>query len=466
MRHFRFLVIVPFLASCTLHVVAPEPDVRTVQPVEPAAETSFIAAVARLPLMQLAGLVERYALAPVHNDGDAGMVHWSVDIARAGIVTPRAENGVLCLLVPFHVAARAQALGSGLDKKLNADIDLCARPTLTSSGDLHLENTVVRVHLQQLDWPGPLRMLSDVAVERLQNLVGRQLADFVAKLSVPVAGAVAPMTAALNRPMPLQQQACLKLRAQGITTSQPDVDPSALRMAIVVTALPTVEQPCVSAPSTSPVPQPVEIRVARELNVPQTRLLLPIGISLDAVQAQTEKQLITGKQLPLGKPGDDRGWIQLDSIHLDSAKGALLMRVRVHGEIADSFLWIPIHRKVDGEFIIWGVPEVTPTEIRLTDVHLDMQTDDRLVELAVALKNADLTAQIAAQVRISRESIEAQARAAVLGMAQPLDVDGQKLPVRIEIKQLAVERVRAAGQRLEVLVRFVGQILVGATDRI
>jgi hypothetical protein len=53
-----------------------------------------------------------------------------------------------------------------------------------------------------------------------------------------------------------------------------------------------------------------------------------------------------------------------------------------------------------------------------------------------------------------------------LGLAQPLDVDGQKLPVRIEIKQLAVERVRAAGQRLEVLVRFVGQILVGATDRI
>ena len=140
--------------------------------------------------------------------------------------------------------------------------------------------------------------------------------------------------------------------------------------------------------------------------------------------------------------------------------------MRVHGEIADTFLWLPIHRKIEGEFMIWGLPEVTETEIHLTDVHLDMQTDDRLVELAVALKKADLTAQIARQVRIPRESVEAQARAAVLALAQPLDVDGQRLPVRIEIKQWSVESVRAAGQRLEVLVRFVGQILVGATDRI
>ena len=275
---------------------------------------------------------------------------------------------------------------------------------------------------------------------------------------------VSPLTAALNRPLPLPQQACLKLRAQSVTTSQPDVDPSAVRLAIVVAALPTVEQPCVLG-ETAPL-GPVRLAVQRELNVPETRLLLPIGLALETVQAQAVSQLITGRPLPLGKPGDDRGWVQLGAIRLDTAKGALLIRVKLHGEIADTFLWLPIHRKIDGEFLIWGVPEVTPTEIHLTDVHLDMQTDDRLVELAVALKHADLTAQIAAQVRISRESIEAQARQAVLGLAQPLDVQGQRLPVRIDIKQLTIERVRGAGQRLEVLVRFVGQILVGATDRI
>ncbi len=465
MRRLLLLLLPLALSACTLHVVAPEPDVRTLQPVEPAAETSFIAAVARLPFVQLAGLVERYALAPVHRDGESGLVRWSVDVTRAGIVTPRSDNGALCLLVPFRVLARAQAFGSNLDKALNADIDLCAQPALSPNGDLHLNGVVARVSLQNLNLPGPLSLLSNVAVDALQNLLARQLTDLISKVSLPVASAVAPMTAAMNRPMPLQQQACLKLRAQGITATQPEVDPSALRLAIVVAALPTVEQPCVLAADVA-TQLPVAIHVARELSVPETRLLLPIGISLDAVRAQTEKQLVTGRPLPLGKPGEDRGWIQLDGIRLDSAKGALLMHVRVHGEIADSFLWIPIHRKIEGEFIIWGVPEVTPTEIHLTDVHLDMQTDDRLVELAVALKNADLTAQIAAQVRIPRDGIEAQARTAVLGLAQPLDVDGQKLPVRIEIKQLTVERVRAAGQRLEVLVRFVGQILIGATDRI
>ena len=465
MRHRLSLLLLGALPACALHLVAPEPDVRTLQPVEPAAETSFIAAVAHLPLMQLAGIVEHYALAPVQRTGDAGPVHWALDIARGGIVTPRADSGALCLLVPFRVAARAQAMGASLDKTLGADIDLCARPTLTPTGDLRLENVVARVNLHNLNLPGPLAMLSGVAIDALQNLVARQLAELLGKLSLPVATAVAPMTAALNRPMVLQQ-ACLKLRAQGITAAQPEVDPSALRLAIVVAALPTVEQPCALAPDLGLAQRSVSIAVQRELAVPETRLLLPIGVSLDAVQAQSSAQLVTGKPLPLGEPGSDRGWIQLDGIRLDSAKGALLIHVRVHGEIADTFLWLPIHRKIEGEFMIWGLPEVTETEIHLTDVHLDMQTDDRLVELAVALKKADLTAQIARQVRIPRESVEAQARAAVLALAQPLDVDGQRLPVRIEIKQLSVERVRAAGQRLEVLVRFVGQILVGATDRI
>ncbi len=82
MRHRLSLLLLGALPACALHLVAPEPDVRTLQPVEPAAETSFIAAVARLPLMQLAGIVEHYALAPVQRTGDAGPVHWALDIAR------------------------------------------------------------------------------------------------------------------------------------------------------------------------------------------------------------------------------------------------------------------------------------------------------------------------------------------------------------------------------------------------
>lgn len=450
------------LPSCALHLVAPEPDIRTLQPVEPAPETSFIAAVARLPLMQVAELVERYALTPIQRQGTTGLAQWKLDVTRTGIVTPRAENGSLCLLVPFRVVAHVQAFGAGLDKALDIAVDVCARPELQQSGELKFQTPVVRVNAPGLNLPGPLSMLSAEIVTALQDYAGRQLSGFIAQVRVPVSATVGPMTTALNRPMVLPQDACLKLRPQDIRTSQPDVDPSALRLAVVVAALPTVEQPCVAPTETQP-PAQVPIHVMRELGVPETRLLLPIGMSLENVQEQARRQLITGKPLPLG---EGKGWVQFDSVRLDSAKGALLIRVKLHGELADKFLFIPFHRALDGEFILWGVPEVTETEVRLTDVHLDLQTDDRLVALGVALKQADLVAQVADKVRIPRLTIETQARDAVLGLARPLDVQGQRLPVRVDVKQLTIERVRTVGQRLEVMVRFVGQILLGATDRI
>lgn len=456
------LLLVFLLHACALHLRAPEPDIRTLEPVLPAGEPSSIAAVARFPLQQIATLVENFALAPVQQAGSAGPVQWTVQVARAGIVTPRAENGSLCLLVPFRVLAKANLFGTALDRTVNAAVDVCARPVLEADAQLRLQNPVVRVRLEQLDLPGPLRMLSDVALESLQQRFSRQLGDIVGRLKIPLTDAVTPLLARLNRPFVLPNQSCVKLRPQQLRTTQPEVDPGALRLAVAIVALPTVEQPCVDVPLDL---RQVPIVVETELTQPETRLLLPIGVGLETLRLEAQKQLVTGKPLQLDAQNPDAGWVQVDAIALDSAKGMLLIRAKLHGQVRDKILFWPIQRDLDGEFLIWGKPEVTETEIRLTDLHLDMTTDDRLVELGVALKRADIVRKIADHVRMPRGQVEAQARAAVLALAVPLNVGGQTLPVRIDVKQLTLESVRAAGQRLEVAVRFIGYIVLGGTDR-
>lgn len=476
MRWFLLLILILALPACTLHVVAPEPDIRTLEAVAPAAEASSLAAVTRLPLTELATLIERHAMEPVVQQGVQGPLRWSVDIRRSGLVLARADNGALCLLVPFAVVASADMLGAAIRKNLAASVDVCARPVLGQDASLSLTGAQVRVRLEDANWPGPLRMLSDVAIEPLQNRISTELSRLVGGVSLPLGPAIAPLLVGLRRPIALQQEACLKLRPQEVATSQPEVDPTALRLAVAISAQPTVEQPCVAeappvsmraGPAATPAPLPIVVR--RELHQPETRLLLPLGVSLETLRLEAEKQLVTGKPIVLsdsGKPGTDNGWIQLDALRLDSAKGALLMRVKMHGEIRDTLLWWPISRAMEGEFLIWGVPEVTETEIRLKDVQLDLKTDDRLMSVGMALERANLTQKIADKLRIPRVQVESQARTLVTALGRPIQVGTQQWPVRVDVRQLAVEQVRAVGQRLEVLVRFAGMVVIGATDRL
>jgi len=159
----------------------------------------------------------------------------------------------------------------------------------------------------------------------------------------------------------------------------------------------------------------------------------------------------------------NRGHVEIVGLRLDSAKGALLVRAVIRGEVRDRFLFVPVTRRIDGEVLLWGTPAVGPDGVRLDNLQLDVRAADDVVGLVAAMQRAQLTARIGEVLRIPKATLDAQARAVLAGLGRGVQVGGVALPVRVDTEQLSVEGVRAVGQRLEILVRFVGQVVVGDT---
>lgn len=462
LRALPLLVYLTFvyLSGCALTLRAPDPDVVERRPVSPATETSHLAAVARLPHATLSGLIEQQWSQPTAVKGQLGLVAWQMAVQREGKVLAFADpDGRLCFQVPLAGQLRLQGLGQQLQHRAAAQIRACAKPRLADAGTLRLHEPAARLLFERHAVGGPVQMALDAATPMLQDVVSQRLQDYLTTLTIPTTEAVRPLTQALARPVPLPQNGCLKLRAQSVRVAQPEVDPTALRLAVSVAALPTVEQPCV--PETSGRPQiPLPIVLAADLSHPQTFLLLPVGVSLASLEPQVRAEL-----KKLGRVETAQGWVQVEDVRLVSARGVLIARVQVTGQVRDKFLFVPIERPVKGEISVWGVPVVDEKSVHLQDVAVDVQTDDRLVGLAAALQRSALTQLVARHLTLPRERLESQARQALADLGKGFEVGGQRWPVRVDVEKLQLEDVVAAGQRLTVLVRFVGQVVVGETAR-
>lgn len=457
MRGRVAIFILGCLSGCALHLRAPELDPSGARPVEPSAEPSHLAAVVRLPLPVVAALVEQQVTEPIERTEKVGPLVWSLTVARQGRIVARAENENLCLGVPFRGAGTVSALGARLERALEARVDLCTLPHLGPTGILTLRDVSVRVHVAHSDLGAMTRPLFDGLATQLEQVAGAQLLSYLRTLEVPADQAWAPLLNLLAQDIPLARGACVRLRPQAIELGQPDVDPSALRLSVDVTALPTVEQPCAAAPSST---RPVPFRVNADLQHPKARLLLPIGLGLDGLGAEVGQALHA-----LGRIEADDGWLEVQSVTLSSARDMLVLRAKVRGEVRDSVLWIPYTRAIDGELLLWGEPLLDDTSLRLAKVQLDLRTEHGLDQLGVALHRARLTEVVEQKLRLPRGGIEKQARDAVTELGKGLQLAGQQVPVRIDTDSLALERVRAVPGRLEVQVRFVGQIVIGDTDR-
>lgn len=461
--HRLLLAFVPALLSgCALHVRAPDPDLAAPRPVPPSHEISYLAAVARMPLPTLGTLLETQALQPLHMEDRSGFLGWAFDMQRAGNVVVRAQDGILCFLVPFHGRGKVTALGGSMEKALDAAVDVCARPRLTPSGLLRLEAPAVRVSMNRVDFGAAAAPLMANLTERLEKIVGTQVADYLKTLQVPVGDFVTPTTAALYRPIPLQQGACLQLRPLSLRLAQPEADPSTLRLAASIATQPTVEEPCGPAQK----PQRLAMAVDDDLQHPETTLTLPIAVRLQTVRDQVLAELQRLGHIELaGKGNPKQGWIEVTGLELKSAGGALLARAKIRGEVRDRFLFIPFTRKIDGEFLLWGVPVLTEKAIELSKVQVDLETDDSLTSLGAALQRQHIAEVLGERLRIPRAQIEGQAKAALQSLAKGVSVGGVALPVRIETHKLTLDEVRTQGQRLEVLVRFQGYVVLGETAR-
>ncbi len=458
----KLLTVSLLLGGCALHVRAPDPDLPANQPLAPSNEISNFAAVARLPLPMLAALLEKQALTPVAQADRTMLLAWSYQVERSGRVAAREQSGSLCFLVPFHGSAQVVALGGTLRKELDVAVDVCAKPRLSPSGIMTLQNPAVRVALDRVDFGGPAKPLLDNLAEKLEKYAGGQIATFIRTVQVPVGDYVTPTSSALYKPLPISDGACLQLRPLALRVAQPEVDPEYLRLALSIATQPTVEMPCGPAQ----MPKALPMAVDDELKHPETTLVLPIAVPLSQVRTQVLERLHALGRMPLGgKDKPDGGWVEVTDLKLISAQGALLVRAQIRGELVDKFLFIPFSRKIDGEFLVWGVPKVGPKDIELTHVQVDLQTDDKLNSLGAAIKRQEIAEIIAEKLRIPRSQIEGQARQVLASFSNGISVAGEKLPVRIDTRQLEISQVQTVGQRLEVLVRFAGFVVLGDTAR-
>jgi hypothetical protein len=455
-RLLSLVLLTALLPACALHLRAPEADPVDDRPVQPAGEVSYIAAVAQLPFATLAALADQALLSPVKRGGRVAFAEWSVAVGKSGPVAVRAENGLLCFKAPFRGQGTLLAV-TRLERAVEAAVEVCALPRLDANGSVKLQDPVVRVALGGLEVGGSTQVLYNALAEQLQHVTGEQLADHLSRLAVPAGDLVEPLAGALTKPMALSGGACLRLRPDSMRLAQPVVTSSGLRLAASIAARPTLERPCsAQVATTGRLPR----TVVDDLSHPQTVLVLPVAVSLASVHDDLLRALQAKGPIRM-----NNGELAIRGLRLDSAQGRLLARVAVQGEVRDSFLLIPFKRQIDGEVAVWGVPDVTERDIGLRDVQLDVATADTVAGLAAAWQRERLTEVVAGKARVPRTDIEAEARKAIEGFASGQRLAGQPLRIRVDTRELAIQQVRAAGQRLELLVRFAGYIVLGDPGR-
>lgn len=449
------------LGGCVAHLRAPEPDLRDLTPVRPAAQVSSIAAVARIPYATLGKLIEHELPPRASGTERLGMVDATWQVWRDGAIGARPdERGRLCFDAPFAGKGAMAAFGQRLERELRASLHLCAVPYLDQAAVLRLRDVDARVLVDRNALGGPLQSLLDAVAERLQRVGSAETTDRIRHLSIPMLDAMAPVQTAIARPMDVGQQGCLKLRPQEARLAQPGIDPSALRIAAAVDALPTVERPCAQEAGPRPGSGRIATTVVDNLLQPKTSLWLPVSTALELLQPEVQRAVDA-----MGVIRSAQGWLKVGKVQLATSRGHLLARAQVDGEVQDRVLFIPVKRTVKGEVVLWGVPTVTARGVELADLQLDVQSEDALVDLAAGLRRSELSRIVAGKLMITKEKIDGDARRALAAMAQTVDIGSQQLPVRVEIEQLGLEQVTAAGQRIEVLVRFVGQVVVGDTGQ-
>lgn len=462
-RHLPIALALALLgSSCAVHLRTPDPDLVDRTPVRPAGEPSSIAAVARLSHDSLARLVEQQTAKAQGGQEQIGMLSASWQLQRDGRVLAHSDDrGRLCFALPFAGKGAVAALGQRFERDLKAQVSVCALPQLDSAGALRLKDPDARVLIDRSTIGGPLAVLVDAVASKLQSVAGQEAVDRLRALSVPTGDFLTPLLEALDQPLILPKQACLKLRPLSVWLAQPAVDPTALRLGAAVQAMPTVEQPCARDPAPSQVRRArVPVAVTDNLQQPKTFLLLPMGLALDGLADQVQAAVDQ-----LGKMETAQGWMQVGKVKLSTSRGALLVRAQITGELRDKLLFIPITRKIQGEVVLWGVPELSRDGIGLANLSLDVQSDDSLVDFGASLRRSALVETVQSKLRIPRDKIEGEARKALANLGPGVDVGGQKLPIRVETEQLTLEQVAASGQRLDVIVRFVGHIIVGDTAR-
>jgi len=450
-------VTLAICSGCAIHLQAPEPDLGRPPPLAPAPERSHISVVARLAHARLAAMVDGVRIEPIELGRDATLASWKLRVERKGRARVRAEGARLCLTLPFEGVGSVSWMGKRLAHKMPADVTVCARPELAADGRLRLRRPKAAVRLGRRTIARSTAILYEQLEDMLRARVGPMLSREVGKVAMPLVDVLRPVREALARPVPLPDGACLKLRPGQLRVGAPDVDPGFVRWSVSVIARPTVERPCTAGLAR---PSDIDLKVAPGLVHPQTRLRLPVGIALAAIEGELARKLKAK-----GRIRTQQGWVQITDLKLATSGSAVLAKAAIQGEVISRWLGMDWHRKVSGNVLLWGRPEAGKEKIGLQKIHLAVQTDDALADLAVALRRERLQEIARAHLLWPRRSVESRARRLLAGLAKPLKISGQHVPLKVTTHKMAIAGVRAQKGRIEIDFDFVGYLVLGDTAR-
>ena len=445
------------LAGCAIHLQVPPADSGPPRAVAPAAKISHIAVIGRLSHLQLGAIFDRLTLAPVESGQHSQLASWKVRVQRAGKATVSGVNGRVCLRQPFSGAGHVMVFSKKLEHQVAATLVVCGLPVLTEDNKLRLGAAEARV---EVDRQTVLRRTS-IVYQQIEAIISQQMAPLltaaVTDMAVPLTSVMTPLGEALAAAVALPGGACLKLRPDQITLGQPEVDPGSIRLAASVRARPTIELPC--AAQEGPV-SALRLLISRDLRHPPTVLRLPVGVAV-ADQRDAVLKVLRGA----GRIRTRSGWIEILDATLATSGGALLARLQVRGESNSRWLGMDWRRAIDGEVALWGRPELGPTHLGVREMKITLSSDDLLTDVSAAMERGGLGEAVASELRWPRADLDARARAMLAGIAQPLQVGGAEMPIRVDTRKVTVVGARAVDGRLIFDFDFEGHVVVGDTRR-
>lgn len=446
-------------SGCAIHLRAPEADPVGAAPVAAPAATTIVTVV-RLGPAELGGLLDAATAATARYGQRSAIVgQWSLEVSRAGQTSVRGQDDRLCLAAPLQGKGSIEVFGRRLDRRVDARIEVCARPLLLANGKLRLADPQIGVRVGDGRVELSSKVLADTLGKHVRDVLRPKIEAAYEAASWPIAPHFTPLLQALDRRFVLEGDGCGRLRPQRLEVGQPIVEDGGLRIPAALTVRPTLELPCVSAPPRAEAQAEVAIVPSPDLRFSATTLRVHVALSTERLTTKLRETLRA--RPPVAVEG---GALHFDDVSLATAGGNLRVVAKVRGKVGGRWLGlVPVQRAVDGEVVVWGPLQVSDEEVALATPQLLLHSDDDVTRIAAALQRERLVGEVEKHARLPLGPALQHARKALAAWGRAFSVAGVAMPVRIDERSLRVEAVRAEAGRLVAVVAFVGHVVVGAT---
>lgn len=447
------LVVSLGLAGCAIPLRAPTPDGLRPR-AAPSTRPGAIAVAATLDSAAVGALADDAAAASARFGQQAdGLGGWSLQVTREGPAEVVADGDRICIGLPLRGDGMIAVLGQRLERSLRATVRVCARPRMRPDALLVLEDAAVAV----VPAGERVELSSRVLTDALRRHAGTTFADAVreriGRIAIDIGRPLAQALASLREPMAIPGRGCLLLRPARLRVGQPVMEGGGIRVPAQLEVTPSVVLPCPAAASAPP--RPLQVLGDPDLRAEKVELSIPVAVDVRQLGPRIAEALARQAEIKV----DGGGTVRLGAVAVATAGDALLIRIAAAGVVRDRLLGlVPWQREVRGEVLLWGRPSLRGDVVVLEGLDVDLQGDDRVARIAMALKRSEVRAIVARHATIPIAPMVNQARQDIAGLE--IRFAGDRMQARVHEPALVATGARALPGWLVVDVQFRGHIVI------